>query len=82
MKDLKSRTISGGFATLSAQAVTLVLRIGSLVILARLLDPKDFGLVGMITAFTGVLELCRDFGLSAATIQRETITDDQVSTLF
>jgi len=82
VKDLKSRTISGGFARLFAQAATFVLRLGSLMILARLLDPKDFGLVGMVTAFTGVLELCRDFGLSAATVQRETITADQVSTLF
>lgn len=82
MKDLKSRTISGGFARLTAQGATFFLRLGSLMVLARLLGPKDFGLVGMVTAFTGVLELCRDFGLSAATVQRETITDDQVSTLF
>lgn len=51
-------------------------------ILARLLDPKDFGLVGMVTAFTGVLSLFRDFGLSSATIQRVEVTNDQVSTLF
>lgn len=51
-------------------------------ILARLLDPKDFGLVGMVTAFTGVLNLFRDFGLSAATVQRVDVTDDQISTLF
>jgi O-antigen/teichoic acid export membrane protein len=51
-------------------------------ILARLLDPKDFGLVGMVTAITGVLSLFRDFGLSSATIQRVEVTDAQVSTLF
>jgi len=51
-------------------------------VLARLLDPKDFGLVGMVTAFTGVLALFRDFGLSSAAIQRETVTDEQLSTLF
>jgi O-antigen/teichoic acid export membrane protein len=82
VKDLKERTISGGVARLSAQAATFALRLGSLMILARLLSPKEFGLVGMVTAFTGILELCRDFGLSAATIQRETITDGQISTLF
>lgn len=82
MKDLKERTISGGFTRLSAQAATFVLRFVSLMILARLLSPSEFGLVGMVTAFTGILELCRDFGLSAATIQRETITDGQISTLF
>jgi PST family polysaccharide transporter len=51
-------------------------------VLARLLGPKDFGLVGMVTAFTGVLTLFRDFGLSAAAIQRETVTEEQLSTLF
>ena len=51
-------------------------------ILARLLDPKDFGLVGMVTAFTGVLTLFRDFGLSSAAIQRSSVTDEQISTLF
>ena len=51
-------------------------------VMARLLDPKDFGLVGMVTAFTGVLGLFRDFGLSTARVQREEVTEEQVSTLF
>ena len=51
-------------------------------ILARLLDPADFGLVGMVTAFTGVLNLFRDFGLSSAAVQRTNVTDEQFSTLF
>ena len=50
--------------------------------LARLLSPKDFGLVGMVTAFTGILTLLRDFGLSSAAIQRATVTEEQISTLF
>ena len=82
MKDLKQRTIRGGIARLSAQAANFILRAGSLMILARLLGPEDFGLVGMVTAFTGVLNLLKDFGLSSATIQRPTVTDEQLSTLF
>lgn len=58
------------------------LRIGSLMVLARLLNPADFGLVGMVTAFTSVLALFRDFGLSSAAIQRATVTEEQISTLF
>ncbi|MGO9574866.1 MAG: oligosaccharide flippase family protein, partial [Terriglobales bacterium] len=72
MKDLKAKTIRGGFARLCAQAANFLLRVVSLMILARLLGPKDFGLVGMVTAFTGVLNLFRDFGLSSAAVQRET----------
>jgi PST family polysaccharide transporter len=82
MKNLKEKTIRGGFARMCAQAASLLLRVGSLMVLARLLGPKDFGLVGMVTAFTGVLELFRDFGLSSATVQRTTVTDEQISTLF
>jgi len=50
--------------------------------LARLLSPNDFGLVGMVTAFTGVLSWFQDFGLSAATVQRASVTEEQLSTLF
>lgn len=82
MKDLKERTIRGGLARLSAQGANFLIRVVSLMILARLLGPKEFGLVGMVTAFTGVLTLFRDFGLSSAAIQRPTVTNQQISTLF
>jgi O-antigen/teichoic acid export membrane protein len=82
MKDLKQKTIQGGLARLCAQGANFILRIGSLMVLARLLSPRDFGLVGMVTAFTGVLTLFRDFGLSSAAIQRTTVTEEQISTLF
>jgi PST family polysaccharide transporter len=82
MKDLKEKAIRGGFARMCAQVANFVLRMASLMVLARLLGPSEFGLVGMVTAFTGVLTLFRDFGLSAAAIQREEVTEQQMSTLF
>src|ERR1700752_698388 len=82
MKDLKQKAIQGGLARLLAQGANFVLRIGSLMILARLLTPKDYGLVGMVAAFTGVLSLFRDFGLSSAAVQRITVSEEQISTLF
>jgi O-antigen/teichoic acid export membrane protein len=82
MKDLKEKTIRGGLARLCAQGADFTLRLLSLMVMARLLGPKDFGLVGMVTAFTGVLILFRDFGLSAAAIQRPVVTEEQKSTLF
>lgn len=82
MKDLKEKTIRGGLARLLAQGADFTLRLGSLMVLARLLVPKDFGLVGMVTAFTGVLNLFKDFGLSAAAIQHTTVSEEQKSNLF
>ena len=82
MKDLKEKAIRGGLARLLAQGANFGLRLASLMVLARLLVPKDFGLVGMVTAFTGVLGVFRDFGLSSAAIQRAHVTEEQLSTLF
>ncbi|MFY4730528.1 lipopolysaccharide biosynthesis protein [Nitrospira sp. BLG_2] len=82
MKDLKERALRGGVAKLCAQAANFILRIGSLMVLARLLEPKDFGLVGMVTAVTGVFSLFKDAGLSMATVQRTTISHEEVSNLF
>ena len=82
MQDLKGKTIRGGLARLCAQGAGLLLRVGSLMVLARLLSPKEFGLVGMVTAFTELLFWFRDFGLSSAAIQRATVTEEQISTLF
>jgi O-antigen/teichoic acid export membrane protein len=80
--DLKGKTIRGGLARLGAQVANLLLRVAALMVLARLLDPKEFGLVNMVMAFTGVLTLFRDFGLSSAAVQRSTVSEEQISTLF
>ncbi len=82
MSDLKGRTLRGGFANLCGQAVNFSLRLSSLIILARLLDPKDFGLVAMVTVVTGVYGMFVSAGLSAATVQRDNVVDAQISTLF
>ena len=81
-KDLKRSTARGALVSMGGQAVIFILRTGSMVVLARLLTPKDFGLVGMVTAVTGFLGLFKDAGLSMATVQRDSITSTQTSTLF
>lgn len=82
MKDLKEKTLRGGLARLVGQGASFSLRLVSLMVLARILRPRDFGLVGMVTVFTGVLDLFRDFGLSAAAVQHRTVTEEQISALF
>jgi O-antigen/teichoic acid export membrane protein len=80
--DLKSRTIHSGVFAVGAEGVEFVFRLGSIIVLARLLVPEQFGLIAMVTAITGVAERFKDLGLSVATVQRKEITYDQVSTLF
>jgi len=80
--DLRKRTIRAGMTKMTAQAANFLIRLGSMMVLARLLDPKDYGLIAMVTTVTAVLGLFRDFGLSSASVQRATITREQTSTLF
>ena len=82
MRNLKEKTIRASVARLIAQGANFGLRLVSLMVLSRLLAPKEFGLIGMVTAFTGVLDMFRDFGLSAAAIQHKSVTEEQISTLF
>ena len=80
--NMKGHSVRGGAATLAAQGISFALRVGSTAVLARVLTPADFGLIAMVIAVIGFADLFRDFGLSIATIQREQITHDQVSSLF
>lgn len=76
------RAVSGGFVTFGAQAAKFAMNLGAAAILARLLNPRDFGLVGMVLGVTGIVNVFKDLGLSRATVQREEITQKQVSNLF
>ncbi len=82
MEHLKRRAVRGVLAKLGGQAASFGLRAASIVVLARVLDPRDFGLVAMVTAVTGIYDLFTHAGLSMVTIQKAEITDEQVSTLF
>lgn len=81
-RDLKRSAVRGGSLVLVAQGVMFLLTLGATMVLARLLTPSDFGLVAMVLAVTSFATQFKDLGLSQATIQRPTITDAQVSTLF
>lgn len=82
INDLKRKSVVGGFAAVSAQGAKFVLQTGTMMVLARLLSPEDFGLQGMVLVVTGFLGLFRDAGLGMATIQRHEVTQEQISTLF
>jgi PST family polysaccharide transporter len=82
LHDIGTRAVSGGFVTIGAQAAKFVLNFAGAAVLARLLTPREFGLVGMVLGITGLVGLFKELGLSTATVQRETITQQQVSNLF
>jgi PST family polysaccharide transporter len=80
--DLKRKSVLGALTTGAGSALDFGLRLGSTLILARLLVPEQFGLVAMVTAVTRIAERFATLGLSTATVQAPKITHGQCSNLF
>lgn len=68
--------------TLLAQAFKLLLQMVSITVMARLLTPNDYGLVAIALVIVGFGEIFRDFGLSTAAIQADSLSDQQRNNLF
>jgi O-antigen/teichoic acid export membrane protein len=79
---LARKSLRGGATTLITQGVQFGLQMSGTVILARLLTPGDYGLLGMAVIVIGFATIFQDAGLSTATIQYEQITHEQISSLF
>lgn len=78
----KQKSVRGGTLTMLGQGIGMAFQIGTTVILARLLLPSDYGLQAMALTLTAFFSLFKDAGLSVATVQRETLSQEQISTLF
>lgn len=80
--DLKRSSVQSGAITMLNNIVTFLLRTGSTIVLARLLTPRDYGLIAMVSAVTNFVTMFNDMGLSFATIQKADVNHAQISTLF
>lgn len=81
-RSLAGAAAHGSFVTVGAQSVRIITQLASIMVLARLLTPTDYGYVAMVLAIIGVAELIRDFGLSAAAVQSRDLTVGQQNNLF
>jgi polysaccharide transporter, PST family len=79
---LSDAAARGASVVLGTQVARVLMQFASVVILARLLTPEDFGLVAMVTAIIGIAEIIRDAGLTSAAVQTPTLTDDERTNLF
>lgn len=61
---------------------TLIISFVSNMILARLLTPDDFGVMGMLLFFVVLAQTFVDSGLGAALIQKQDVKDVDVNTVF
>lgn len=82
MSSLKQKTVSGlswSFVdAIGNYGVSFVVGI----VLARLLSPREFGLIGMITVFIAISESFINSGFSNALIRKQNCTDADYSTVF
>jgi O-antigen/teichoic acid export membrane protein len=79
---LKSKAAKGmawnAFGTFASQGISFVIG----VILARILMPSDYGLIGMLAIFFAVSQLLVESGFSNALIQKIDRTETDYSTIF
>ena len=81
-ESLKNKTIKGvGWSAADAflgQGVTFIVGL----VLARLLSPDEYGLIGICLIFTTVLNGIVDSGFSNALIRKKEVTDEDYNTMF
>ncbi len=81
-QSLKDRTVKGvGWSAADAflgHGVTFLVGI----VLANILSPAEYGLIGMCTIFTTVLTGIIDSGFSNALIRKKEVTNDDYNTMF
>lgn len=61
-----------------AQGVAFIVSI----VLARLLEPEDYGIISLVTIFISIIQIFVDSGLGNALIQKRVVDDLDYSTVF
>jgi O-antigen/teichoic acid export membrane protein len=83
MKNLRNRTLTGLFWNLAERLGIQALQFIPTVILARLLTPEQFGLIGMLSLFIAIVNVFLDSGFGAALIRKQDATHlDQCSIFY
>jgi len=80
--ELRKLTVRGAGATLFAGMSTLAIQVTATVTLARILTPKEFGLIAMVTTFSLLLVNFGFNGFTEAVVQRDEINEALASTIF
>ncbi len=79
---LRKKIISGIKWTSISTLTSAILQLLQITVLARILEPADFGLVTIIMVIVGLSQVFADFGLNMAIIHKQDILAEQLSTLY
>jgi O-antigen/teichoic acid export membrane protein len=77
-----SRVVSGFSWALASQGLSQILTTGVLVLLTRLLAPKEFGIAAMAMVLSTFVITYSDCGLGLALVQKESISEADRNTVF
>jgi PST family polysaccharide transporter len=80
--ELSRRSASSGIYAIGGRVLQMILRVGSVAVLARLLTPEDFGVRGLVLPITILLHGVLNLGLHFAALQREDLDHEGLSRLF
>jgi len=76
------KSLQGGMSTMASQGIQFALSMAATVVLARLLTPSEFGVIGMAMVVVAFAQMFAAAGLSMATVQKDSISHEQISSLF
>ena len=82
MNSLRERTLTGLGWSGAARLLNQLLQMAAAIVLARLLSPREYGLLGMVLVFTGFASSMADMGLGASIIQRSTLSERHLNSVF
>jgi len=80
-KALDKAFLHGVAWTAAVKWLSQVLTWGMTLVVARLLQPSDYGLIGMAAIYLSLVQLFSEFGLATAVITKQDLSEDQVSQL-
>ncbi len=80
--EIRNRAIHGVSWSATSQVVTQGFTFAISIVLARILGPKAYGLIGMVTVFTGFAVLFGGLGLGPAIIQRKDLERRHLDAAF
>ena len=81
-ESLTDKTLKGTFWSFAERFTAQGIHFLVMIVIARLLSPKEFGLIGMLVIFLAVAQSLIDSGFSQALIRKQNRTDVDKNTVF
>jgi PST family polysaccharide transporter len=82
VREIARQSVSAGSLSLVASVISIVNGLISSIILARLLSPSEFGVVGLASIYVTFIDTISTFGLNMQLIRMERIGDREIGTNF